>query len=111
MIGVVIIGWLLVAVALGFIAFRLTPQPLAARSEVSLIGSVATRSVFWAYLFAPYGALVVIAPASLFIPAYIADPDPGWQQHIKECLYSLSITWAFFMVIYITRQVLKKKWP
>jgi hypothetical protein len=110
-IGLIIAGWAVVATALGFAVFRLTPPPLTAKSEVSLLGSAAARSIFWAYLFAPYAAVVVIAPASLFIPAYFADPDPGWERHIRECVDSLSITWAVFMGVYIVRQILKKKWP
>lgn len=110
-IGLIIVGWVVLAIALGVVVFRFTPPPLIAKSEVSLIGSAAARSVFWSYIFAPYAAFVVIAPASLFIPAYLADPDPGWEQHMKECFYSLSITWAAFMFIYITRQIIKKKWP
>lgn len=108
-IGIIILGWIVFGVALGIAAFRLTPHPLGASSEVSLVGSITVRSAFWAYLFAPYGAFVVIAPASLFIPAYLSDPDPGWQRHVKECLYSLLFTWLFFLIIYTVRQVIKKR--
>src|SRR6187549_3226592 len=111
LIALIIIGWMMVAIALGFAAFKLTSPPLAVKSASSLFRSVAARSLFWAYLFAPYIAFIIIAPASLLIPVYLTGSDPGQDQHIRECFYSLAITWAVFTGIYITRQILKKKWP
>tara|TARA_R110002167_G_scaffold95998_2_gene254967 strand:- start:9 stop:362 length:354 start_codon:yes stop_codon:yes gene_type:complete len=114
-IGVIIACWLLGAAIFCGLAFWCTTPPLDAKDEMILVGSMGIRAAFWAYLFAPYGVAApfvgIIAPASLFIPAYIADSDPNRYSHIKSCLHSLAITWGVFMVIYISRQIMKRKWP
>ncbi len=114
-IGILILAWLAVAVGLGFAAFRFTPRPLDAKDEMVLLGAIGARSLFFAYLFAPYGVAApfvgIIAPASLFLPAYILDTSPGAQGHINNCITSILVTAAIISSIYISRQIIKRRWP
>ena len=114
-IGVVIISWIAVAFLLGRIVFRLTPSPLEVKDEMVLLGTIAARSFFFAYLFAPYVVTApfvgIIAPASLFIPAILMDTDPGREAALRGCMESIGVAMAIFATIYVVRQVAKRKWP
>ena len=112
---IIIISWIAVAVGLGVVAFRFTPRPLHVKDEMILLGSIAARSLFFAYLLSPYAVAApfvgIIAPASLFIPAYLVDTDPGAGTHIRNCITSILVTWAIFSGLYIFRQILLRRWP
>ena len=116
MSAAVLIGaWLVSAVAIFRIVWRVLPSPLTARGA-KCGTAILWRAFAFAYAFSPTavsaGLVGFVAPATLAFIAYLTDPEPkthGMGSNQRLALQCFGMTWLVVTVVYSVFVGLKRR--